>query len=414
MNWFTHLFGRLHFHRRIFYGLVMLIGLAYWLYDGKDQYSKWVARRNELAKPKLVANQAERKLPDLSPQIIPTIKRVEPVALDPAFSGSGRNDSSTDQRTSKSSSLTVRDDRTSGKKLGENLDSDLDEVANLLTKALDLSSKPFNESKSLAFLQAREIKNIYKKLLEMEVPESQRDFVIFGFLDSLSLMDSLNVQAGLRMNEVREELLERVPVFLNDTDDQLASQAALVLTISSAVDFLSLSSRTNFDQFSKNVNQHFDRIVSDPANGRKLAAMLLLVRDAAAFERETSDLCRETLVRFDSQTDPEVVKTATYFKNGYYFGQLDLESLPGQIARFSSEVDVDVSTLFTGLQEYPEADFEVYQTAMDVIRELIRTGKNERASELIQLFGKQIAPQIQPPSKQKKVLKALSELKRFL
>ncbi len=96
MNWFTHLFGRLYFHRRIFYGLVVLGGLAYWLLEGKDQYSSWVAQRNELAKANREANRTERKLPDLTPRIIPKLNPTNNSATDDA----ALIDPSADQTTS--------------------------------------------------------------------------------------------------------------------------------------------------------------------------------------------------------------------------------------------------------------------------------------------------------------------------
>ena len=178
------------FHRRIILGILLLIGLFYWINYGKDLIPKF-----SLKGVLPTDNRAEtgpRKLPKLKviPRDLPASKSESPSQQEPESESLPATDDESRERTIDQSRETSNSFERwlAGASTDELIERSL---------ALDQQWRSAGGDYAYAFLLVSKRKRISERLLEMNLSKFQERYATVSFMESVSILDSTNVQGKL-------------------------------------------------------------------------------------------------------------------------------------------------------------------------------------------------------------------------
>ena len=92
--------------------------------------------------------------------------------------------------------------------------------AELVAELLRLGDRWPNQRYPVVYLTVSKQKQIAERLMQMEISNKRMKFATLSYLESVSLLDSVNVQSSLGVKEARGNLVESSGKFLKNPDDR--------------------------------------------------------------------------------------------------------------------------------------------------------------------------------------------------
>lgn len=425
MEFLHRIYCYLIFHRRIIFGALLIVGLVYFLMVGRHQLIRLFPSRDQRAggaTDRQPAKVEESTIPgreatgneDSPPRLNADILSDSQTSMDDSAAAEIGSESellsdfSNLGRAETTLPASLRSPTDTNRSLIES-----DQIDNMIERALESKMKALEFSPPVSFMMFDDQRKLFSELLERELTATQKKFAISGLLESLSLMDSINHQAGLRVESTKSELFAATEPYLNDSDPDIRSLACIARIFSHGTRFLEDATLEQLQETETLINEHFDEITS-PIYQRKLATLVSMVSKSVALHDESQAFASRCLARFLSSANPETIIVGRLLEQSIHFNQYELSDLVDRMERNPVETDQIINNFFASLEKYPDAAIEIQQNALDVIREYIRLNKKKRAHSLIEQYEQEILMQIQDTKLKGKIEQAVNELKGYL
>ena len=386
MDFIKLVFGFLFFYRRFIYGALLLAALVYWLLHSKELIERFSKAPESTEQ---VDQQPEP--PDEDGHVTKRVKRSDPDPKRDVEKKSGRLDGPYDATPEETATP--------------------EEIAEAI---LDINERWQSESTTVAYMLVAQKRRLSEKLMQMELTELQREVAKISYLESLSILDSLNVQGRINDENIRPKMIEEAQAFLKDPDEKVRSLASLVLAVYPGYDFVMDPSDENLTAFEQSFDRHFDATVTKTVNARKLAEVIVQVRKIAEWEDQTEPLINVALERFKTDTSEQGKETYLIFVEQLNFGVLELDTLVERMRREDPTTEVQIAKFRSSLEKLPDSRVEIYQIAMDIIREYIRLEQKDLATDMILQLKNEILPNVSDEEKKAKIQEAMEEFYPFL
>ncbi len=388
MDFIKLVFGFLFFYRRVIYGALLLAALIYWLSHSKELIERFSGPTESTEQ----VDQQKSEPPDEDDQAIKRVKRSDPDPKRDVEKKSGRLD---------------RSDEATPEKIVATPEKIVDEI-------LAIDERWQSESTTVAYMLVAQKRRLSENLMQMELTQLQREVAKISYLESLSVLDSLNVQGRINDENIRPKMIEEAQAFLKDPDEDVRSLANLVLAVYPGYDFVMDPSDENLTAFEQSFDRHFDATVTKTVNARKLAEVIVQVGKIAEWEDRTEPLINVAMERFKTDTSEQGKETYLIFEEQLNFGILELDTLVERMAREDPTTEIQIAKFRSSLEKLPDSRVEIYQIAMDIIREYIRQEQKELAADMILQLKNDILPKVSDEEKKAKIQDAMEEFYPFL
>ncbi|MFK7770153.1 MAG: hypothetical protein AB8B55_23285 [Mariniblastus sp.] len=386
--------GFLWFHRKVFIGIALLVGLGLWLYqtsltkseNEERQVARTVRRKTDLESDTTKAIQDP--LDGVSAKI----------EIPKANIGLAKSADDENPNTKPSSGKLQRFLETAS-------------VEELVEKSLSLREESKKVNPTLAFVIFSERLKIARRLMEMETSDTERFYAINSYIESVSILDSLNIEDKLNILGTGAAIEEVDQTFSNHRNPAIAAKANLTVLIRPV--YMCLASRDvdMLEVFKDGFDERMESILVDPTSARRLAEVTnLLVERLYGEEEETVALAKHILNFYEQREDPEIKKIAAAFREKLYFGRFDLRTILERIEIDDQETRDDIQGFFLALAENPDSRTELVQLAFTSIQVYYGCGKTNDAKALLKWYL-EIVDTMSDQERKVKILEAVNNWK---
>lgn len=369
----------LHFYHRTIIASLLVIGLGYWIYRATT------AQPAPIAQPIL-----EQPVPEELPS----------TSLEFASAPQNQNP---DDSTSRHSGPASTDSGTTGK-VAESLSA-----AELIKQSLDLRERIGSGTPIVNFMRCSERAKLSRRLMEMDLSSTQQVFALVSYIESISMVDSLNVQGKLNIDGPRAALLEIDEKYSDHPDPNVRCKANLAMVLQPAYDYLTLEDPRLIEKFKQAFDQRVAIIAGDLRASRQLLKTVLMIHNKSGAESDAWPVTRHVLKSYEKIPSPAVQQMVAGFKEQLFFGDLDLNTLLDRMEADDSKVRKDTEGLFDALDGNPGTRLEIYLIAVAVIKKARELEQVDRAESLLVSLQESVA-KITDEKHREAVLQALGAL----
>ncbi len=407
MDFVGLVFGFLFFHRRIIIGFFLLVGLGYFLIFGVDQIPKIQWASKSIADRRDVNNGGASNLgAGLDDPKTPKIETLD--SNQTVDKTAGANSDLVPNSSSEPNLIPPSEFSGLSHLLATGTQKELvDEVLRITTRAHQIGP-------TAAFVLFQDRQKIVQRMLNMELTDSQRVFAKINLIESVSILDSLNSQLDFNVDGATQELATCVGPFLDDPDPNISSLANLAMIVSPGAKLLHEGTVERLAELSAAIDTHFDKIAVNNKSLRKFSELIVEVSKLSSLKDQTPAFVDDTLRRYDGLTADGAQLEKKLLQQTLYFSRVDLGEIVFQMNRSSGDAKAAIDALYSGLELYPDVGIEIYQTALDVIREYLRQDDRENARTLIDKLEQHVLPHHANEKNRALINQALQELKKFL
>jgi hypothetical protein len=386
----------LMFYHRIVIAVILLAGLGYWIYYVADA-PRDVAKSANLEQPDPI------ELPSASLEFSPKKETssgvTSPATVDAAVDAAVDADNETASR--KSAEPNSASDRLIA----------TGTVSELIEEALNIRGKVGKNSSIVDFMWCSRRAKISRRLLEMELTPKQREFALVSYIESISMVDSLNVQGQLNVAGPREALMEVAAKYSDHPNPTVKTKVSLAITLVPAYDFLVSGQPELLEKFTAELERRADQLINDQPAAARLLTTAVFLNDKPGFETLTWPVALKVLQTFEKTTSPNVKQLVVSFRERLYFGKLDLDTLVDRIDVNDSRSRADVQKFYESLVVNPDSRPKIYATAVAVIQRYQELGRENDVQALIKWL-RDICATMTDDQQRQEVLTAIDELEQ--
>ena len=360
--------GFLWFHRRAIIGILLFSGSIYWIYHSSQAKSE--ADKAAVSAPRITSTKDESKTDANPPE---QVKEEKTEAKNIPNAKIGLANSNPKNRVSTKSELQRMLETGS--------------VEELLEKSLSLREESKKVTPPMAYVIFSERLKISRRLLEMETKETEELYAISSYIESVSILDSLNIEGDLNIVGTEAAIDEVDQKFSNHPDAKIAARANLTVIIRPVYVCLATRDIDMLKIFRNRFDERMEKILADPVSSRRLAAVTLLLIDRLQGDvDETLALGKHILGIFEQNTNPEIKVIAGSFREKLYFGRLGLENILDRIKTDDEETRADVQNFFSAFADNPNCRLELVQLAFSIVQVYYAVDKRDDAKALLKWY----------------------------
>lgn len=255
-------------------------------------------------------------------------------------------------------------------------------VSELIEESLDIRDNWGNQPAAIAFMLLRDRLQISKRLMEMEVTESQRTFANVSYVESLSILDSLNVKHQLSSTGIEDAIKELDNGFTQHPDPTIASKSQLAVVLSPANRYFNSGDLNYLREFETELKARLPGIATHPTSLERLCQIMISMKNKIGFEEETTQSAFTLLEQLQTIDDPKIIPTVKRYKEKLLFEHLEIESFVSRIEIDDNQSRAQVQELFTSLAANPDSSSRIFQVAVDSIKAYQAMKKYDDAAAL--------------------------------
>lgn len=362
----------LSFHRRMVIGILLLIAVALFLAFGLPYMPRLAGSRNPIQRETSEHNEAGATRLD-----------------DRQNSDEKFNDASPDILASNDIDL---------------LFQDLNRLqANLIR----------NSTHSVKLLTSVQTGKVARRLLELDLDQEQRRYVMNALADSLLISGMTSLEAGYPIEHLEGEILRTAEKMKADDDSAIQLKGAWLIVAYWMTSFHLTSSNEHFELASQAIENEFADVELAPRIVENFCQLLIAIRSPQKVLPQNEELLERFMRRLINDPSPEIREIGERFAAVIHFKLPSLHKLRSVLADGGTASEQQVEELFAGLATHPTAPVLVYQLALDCIRAELLAGNNVRAVEMIQQLRDQAISQIPDQETKQAIDTALGELKEL-
>lgn len=232
---------------------------------------------------------------------------------------------------------------------------------------------------------------VTQKLMEMELSGVEQSFVLTSLVESVSLIDSLNIQKQLGLTGVREAMGEIDKLYANHELPEIAAKANLAYVIVPGYELVVDNDVDKIGELTERLNQRGQFILADLSSTEQLCEVILGIKNKGVYPERIKEVALVVLDRIVALGDEKFDPLIQSFTERIYFGGLEFDVLLGRIAIDDSDTRQKVESLFSGLESAPDVRIGIYSTAATFIRVYIQTGDLKSAENYLGRFKRSAA-----------------------
>ena len=283
-------------------------------------------------------------------------------------------------------------------------------VIELIEESLKLHDTWGSAVPSVGLIMCAERAKISQRLLELELTEAQRVFAISSYIESISLVDSLNVASEMNLPGTREALSEIDEKYSNHPNPAISVQANLAMTLAPIYDFMKNETIKSLDEFQTQFNQRIEKIARDPGGLSRLADVSIAMYKKTNLPDERKPVIQELMTRLSALEAPSAQPVAQKFHDQYLFDQFELNTIVDLVLFSDKEAQQKVQSFFRTLAENPDSGINIYDNAINIAHAYRKIGQLDTTDELLNRLD-HIANGIPVEENRRSVKKKILELR---
>lgn len=372
------------FYRRLIGGLLAIVGLGFFI--------SYLANKNENEE---FSSSPATSIPEQS--ALPQAEIGEITALE----------SQLNEQTGFDSKEVIPDRANTTNEVA-NLIADGD-VKSLIDESLRIRDAWRKQTPMIAYMLNADRLKISRRLMELETTQAQQDYTSIAYIESLSNMDSLNVQHKLNVSGIREAIQELDQTLVTSKSPAVCGMSHLALAIVPANEFYVTGDVQAIKQFDKELDQRLPHILSDRNSVERLCHVVLKLLDKYGFESETLPIAKKVSEALENNSNPEIEKLSFRFREAVLFQPIEPETFNNRIKINDQRSRDKVQRLYEILADHPDSSARYFQLAVNAIREYQSMSKFEDAAALAKWL-REISSKIKDPKNRETMISALDEL----
>lgn len=283
-------------------------------------------------------------------------------------------------------------------------------VNELVEQSLKIHESWGDAMPSVGLAMCSERAKISRRLLEMDLSDSQRTFALASYIESISLIDSLNVASKMNILGTREALLEIDERFSNHPDPTIYAKANLAMTLAPLYDFIATSNVESLYSYQTQFQQRIEKIAPDQASLSRLAELSVAMHNQGGLPKERDPVILDLLTRMFDLKTPLAQEVAARFRQRLLFDRFEPKTL-ADVVQFNDEgVRKKVHAFFQTLAENPNSSQQIYKVAINVISSYQANHRIQDAEALL-VWLEEISNQIPAEQNRQAVQDAISKLR---
>ena len=283
-------------------------------------------------------------------------------------------------------------------------------VDELIEASLKISDEWGSAIPSIGLIMCSQRAKISRRLLELELTESQRIFALTSYIESISLVDSLNVASNMNLPGTRDALLEIDKKYSQNPNSTVSVQANLAMTLAPLYDFINNGEIESLHQFQTQFNQRLGQIARDQGALNRLAEVSIAMYKKPELPEARQQVILDLMKQMFDLKTPSSQAIAEKFRERYLFDEFDFETLP-DLVQFNDESTArKVNSFFETLAENPDSTDTVFLVATQIVRSYRESGNAEQANVLMRRLD-EIVDRIPTEEKRQTVKAAILQLR---
>ena len=256
-------------------------------------------------------------------------------------------------------------------------------AAELIEELLRLQEYPITSVPTINFSRLQRRSNIARRLLEMELSESQNTFAINELIENSLQLDAVNKSEKLNDDQTREKLIQIRDTYCDHEVSAIAAKASLAFPLIPLHNYFTTKDPADLEATADQFDLHGDKILRHPETTARLAKLVIDLLSDSGYSDRHRDLAIRFMTRLEKSEDKKIKRTALAVREQIYFSQSELGSLVERIEGGNTIARDHVQILFEGLDANPSSRLAIYQIAEDVIAEYQRLGHSQDAEALV-------------------------------
>ncbi len=256
-------------------------------------------------------------------------------------------------------------------------------VDELIEASLKIRDEWGSAIPSIGLIMCSQRAKISRRLLEMELTESQRIFALTSYIESISLVDSLNVASNMNLPGTRDALLEIDKKYSQNPNSSVSVQANLAMTLAPLYDFINNGEMESLQQFQTQFNQRLGEIARDQGALNRLAEVSIAMYKKPELPEARQQVILDLMKQIFDLKTPSSQAVAEKFRERYLFDEFDFEALPGLVQFNDESTGRKVNSFFDTLEQNPDSTDTVFVVATQIVRSYRESGNTEQANVLM-------------------------------
>lgn len=283
-------------------------------------------------------------------------------------------------------------------------------IDELIEESLRIHESWGNTQPSVGLVMCVERAKISRRLLEMNLNDSEQTFAVTSYIDSIGLIDSLNVLSKMEIVGTRAALLEIDEMYAGHPDPIVCAKANLILTLAPLNDFIATGDVARLKEFRKQFTERIELIAPDPLALTRLVDLIIGMRNKPGLPSERDKVIIESRNRLSELKSASSQRVANDFHQRLLFDQFELAGMANLVLQDDPVNRQQVQSFFLTLSQNPDSSLNIYQFAIDIISAHRRVG-NVKDSDSLARWLEGIADGISKEADRKSVKDAISRVR---
>ncbi|MEM7456872.1 MAG: hypothetical protein AAF456_21185 [Planctomycetota bacterium] len=230
---------------------------------------------------------------------------------------------------------------------------------------------------------------IAERLEELAVAETDEGILHYSQIakiDSLVLLDALNVIHGLDEDSYREQLFEYATPLLDSEHDVVKTQAHIGVCQTYVQHFVFDYTDENFELLMEQMEKSVPHVMKNSNSAASFDQMLAMIYGAVP-DSETDERVRRLHLyvgnQFRMSDDPIVWRLGTAVHNRMIMGEVNFNALRNVVSIGEESAIEEVKTIVDGVIESGLAGRGVYLELLEMCEGMVHTGHGELGNELL-------------------------------
>ena len=397
--------GFIWFMRRAIVGTILIVGLAFIIYNSWSASRKTLDEHN--SSPAYVVEDSEDPLELLGTE-------AEKVASLNDGSLEGAGSSIRDQPGSfGSGDIYTGKENTTGVEAAS-YDPILEEgTVEELVEAL-FSLKHSWEQKPVlqAFSTNKRRGKISLRLMELTDDENRQVFALNEYIESVIVSDFLVNTNDIDSPEVRTALLDITEKYQRHQSSAVRAKASLCGLSAPLHDYNKNRKKESLELFASRLDEFADRVFEDKLATVRICGLVLGLRKLRDWDGSALPYCEKLINKISESNNPDLDTVGVNLRERVYFGHLGINDFVSRLDQEDTDVGLLIEEFFSGLEAYPDFRMGFYQIAVSVLEKLKLLEQREEYESLIKRLGV-LADRVSSEEVKSEIIKATGELEEL-
>ena len=256
-------------------------------------------------------------------------------------------------------------------------------VDELVEEIFKLRGSWVGKNPSVIFLMNQRRSRVARRLMELEISDSQQVFALSQYIESIVVLDMVASQKRMNAPEVRTALEEIISQYVGHDHPTISSKANLARILIPLHDYAVEQREGLLEEFSTRLEENGDQVFEDPVTTGRLCSVALWLRRVCDWDGTGLPYCVKLIDKMDQSKDLKIRNASIGLRERVFFEHLEILQLVARIDQEDKKVNGDIKEFFQGIESNPDLRLEFYQVAVTVIEKFKSIEKKEEYNSLL-------------------------------